>query len=60
MTDAVRIDDWQCHYLADGHDGPGWYTYVLGRPTLKIDNLPIARSWLPMLEAARLAVTGQG
>jgi hypothetical protein len=60
MTNSVRIDDWQIQYLADGWDGPGWYTYVLGRLTLKIDNLPIASDWLPMLEAARLGVGGQG
>jgi len=60
MTTSVRIDDWQIQYLKDGCEGPGWYTYVLGRPTLKIDNLPIAASWLPMLEAARLGVRRQG
>jgi hypothetical protein len=47
-------------YLEDGCDGPGWYIYVLGRLTLKIDNVPIASDWLPMLEAARLGVRGQG
>jgi len=56
MTASVRIDDWQIHYLRDGCEGPGWYTYVLGQLTLKIDNLPIASGWLPMLEAARLGV----
>ncbi len=60
MTDSVRIGDWQCHYLEDGCSGPGWYTYLIGRPTLKIDNLPVASSWLPMLEAARLGARGQG
>jgi hypothetical protein len=60
MTASVRIDDWQIHYLKDGWDGPGWYTYVLGQLTLKVDNLPIASGWLPMLEAARLGVRGQG
>jgi len=60
MTDSVRIDDWQCRYLEDGHEGPGWYTYVLGRPTLKIDTSPVASRWLPMLEAARLGVRRQG
>jgi hypothetical protein len=60
MTAAVRIDDWQIHDLKDGCDGPGWYTYVLGRLTLKIDNLPIANSWLPMLEAARLGSERKG
>jgi hypothetical protein len=48
VTNAIRIDDWQCRYLVDGCEGPGWYTYVLGRPVLKIDNLPVARRWLPM------------
>jgi hypothetical protein len=60
MTAAVRIDNWQIHYLEAGCEGPGWLTYVLGRPTLKIDNLPIANSWLPMLEAARLGSETKG
>jgi hypothetical protein len=60
MTDAVRIDDWQCRYLEDGCEGRGWYTYVLGRPVLKIDTSPVASRWLPMLEAARLGVRRQG
>jgi hypothetical protein len=60
MTDSVRIGDWQCRYLEDGCEGRGWYTYVLGRPVLKIDNSPVASRWLPMLEAARLGVTRQG
>jgi len=60
MTDSVRIDDWHCRYLEDGCEGRGWYTYVLGRPVLKINNSPVARRWLPMLEAARLGVTRQG
>ena len=59
-TDSVRIGDWQCRYLEDGCRGPGWYTYVIGRPTLSIDDLPIASSWLPMLEAARLGDRNQG
>jgi hypothetical protein len=60
MTDSVRIDDWQCHYLEDGCEGPGWYTYVLGRLVLKIDNSLVASRWLPMLEAARLGARRQG
>ena len=60
MTDSVRIEDWQCCYLEDGCEGPGWYTYVLGRPVLKIANTAVARRWLPMLEAARLGDRRQG
>jgi hypothetical protein len=60
VTDAIRIDDWQCRYLMTGCEGPGWYTYVLGRPVLKIDNLPVASRWLPMLESARLCVKREG
>jgi hypothetical protein len=40
MTASVRIGDWQIHYLSDGCEGPGWYTYVFGQLTLKVDNLP--------------------
>jgi hypothetical protein len=60
VTNSIRIGDWQCHYLVDGCEGRGWYTYVLGRPVLKINNLPVARRWLPMLESARLCATRQG
>ena len=60
MTDAVRIGDWQWRYVKDGCSGPGWYTYLMGRPILKIDHLPIASIWLPMLEAARLGASRQG
>jgi hypothetical protein len=47
-------------YLEDGCDGRGWYTYLAGRPVLKIDDLAIASSWLPMLVAARLGHRRQG
>jgi hypothetical protein len=60
MTDSVRIDDWQCRNLDDGCDGPGWYTYVFGQLILKIDDLPVASRWLPMLEAARLGMRRVG
>jgi hypothetical protein len=60
VTDSVRIGEWQWCYLEDGCDGPGWYTYLLGRPVLRIDDLPVASCWLPMLEAARLALRREG
>ena len=56
----VQIGDWPCHYLADGCNGPGWYMYLSGRPALKINDLAIAGSWLPLLEAARLGDRRQG
>lgn len=59
-TESVQIDDWQCHYLEDGCNGTGWYTYLMGRLILRIDDLPIASSWLPLLEAARCGDGGQG
>lgn len=59
-TNWVRIGDWQCHYMEDGCSGLGWYLYLTGRPILKIDDLAIAGTWLPMLEAARLGDRRQG
>lgn len=56
VTDSVQIDEWQCHYLKDGCEGAGWYTYLLGKLTFKITE----RSLLVELEAARLAVRREG
>jgi hypothetical protein len=59
-TTSIRIDDRECLYLEDGRSGPGWYTCLMGQPILRIDDLAIARRWLPVLEAIRLGDRRQG